>query len=160
MLNGPYSFCRLRDHFSCPSTAKAARSPVPNVNQTIFPSVTADGDAVSFMLFCLNPSPISLLQRIAPSFRARQMPSSFLDCESRQERKTRSPLITGVPAPPPGSWVDQSRVLSSSLSGRSFDWLDPLKCGPRHCGQSSACDSVASDATINAMPSAWFLMMG
>ena len=73
---------------------------------------------------------------------------------STPERYTRSPQTTGVAAAQPGKSAFHA-MFSVRLhsAGKFFSSLDPLNCGPRHCGQSPAHDhEPIPNATITAQP--------
>src|SRR5665213_3292908 len=138
MTNFPYSVAKFRAHSGCPEKSNAARSPVPNMTQTVLPSVTGDGEAMLLRPATRLPTATCFCQLIFPVCRSRQKSSRF-SSSSGLVTKTESSQMIGVAWPVPGSGVDQ-RTFSVLLQveGRLVSVVEPLRKGPRHCGQFSA----------------------
>src|SRR6266511_2378393 len=81
------------------------------------------------------PSPVFWFQRTWPVFRSIQSACRVFELWFGVETKMRSPQMTGVEAPGPGMSVLQRAVSFVHMEGKSRSSDDPLKCGPRHCGQ-------------------------
>src|SRR5688500_5024813 len=92
------------------------------------------------------PSPVLWFQSTFPDFRSMHIASSALFCASAVEVKTLSPNTTGVEALGPG--ISTAHAADSLLNSvaKPFSSVDPLKFGPRHCGQSAAIAEIKVDA--------------
>ena len=76
---------------------------------------------------------------ILPERRSRQMARQDLFAVSVVETKTKSPQTQGVLALGPGrSILHKTFSVSLNCVGRFFSSVEPLKNGPRNCGQSPA----------------------
>ncbi len=110
------------------------------VAQTWLPSVTGDGDAE------LPSSPRTALLPLPKVCRHNSLPE--VDTPNRTRSvpevlvtKIRSPQTTGVDPADPGMGSRQETFFSLlHWVGKLVSWLTPSLRGPRHCGQSSACN--------------------
>src|SRR5258708_39973787 len=84
------------------------------------------------------PSPVVRSHSILPVLRSRQRAWSVLVDTSAVERNTFAPRMIGVEALGPGMVAVQRAESFDQAEGKPFSLDDPLKWGPRHCGQSSA----------------------
>jgi len=117
-------------------------SPLPKVKKTLLPSVTGEGEAVGTRLVgdaLITPTATVLRQSSLPVLRSMQIASRSFVFASVELTKTLSSQTIGVAALGPGSGAAQT-TFSVLLhdSGSPLSVLDPLKEGPRHCGQFSA----------------------
>jgi hypothetical protein len=120
-----------RPHNSRPSKSKALSTPVPVITQTLFPSVTGEGDDM-FCLRILTFPPLSGRFHSTVPFERSTHQSERLS-PSATLRKTRSPHTMGVE--PLRSGIASFQVTFSAalhLSGRFRSALTPFRSGPRH----------------------------
>src|SRR5947208_10554186 len=98
---------------------------------------------------------MGLFQSNLPVVRSRHIARNALALSSPELTKTRSSQMTGVAAEGPGSAATHftSLVLENAV-GRLASVVDPLKEGPRHCGQFSArADDARVIATLSVIKS-------
>src|SRR5678816_4839275 len=81
------------------------------------------------------PSPTLLVQSFFPVARSKHTACSVFEFSSGVETNTRLPHTTGVAALGPGKSTVQSADSFDHVDGKSLSSAEPLKCGPRHCGQ-------------------------
>ena len=136
-----------------------------NEAMTCVPSVTIDGDAHVphswWLASCGVSSRTTRSQTTRPSLRSSAMTTylwvpgalpraawasaSVTPTGTAVETKTRSPQMTGVPAPRPGISFFQRMFLVSLHSSRRLRQVEtPVPSGPRHCGQ--YCSPSAADS--------------
>src|SRR5688572_18463939 len=90
----------------------------------------------------MSPTPSCFCQRTLPSFRSRQRSKRSLFA-SGLETKIESPETIGVAPENPGSGaVHRTPSVALTVSGKFVSDDDPLKAGPRQCGQSAASTST------------------
>src|SRR5207248_3715382 len=114
---------------------------------TSLPSVTGEGEAKLLFSSRPMPTPVSCCQSVLPVARSRHSAWSVPACWSTELTKTRPSQITGVAAEGPGrSATHFTFSVFEKRGGRPFSVVEPLKKGPRHCGQFSASNDGAEDA--------------
>src|SRR4051812_12873750 len=96
-----------------------------------------------FPFTMLPPSTTVFCQRTFPVARSMHSSSRFFSA-SGDETKIESPQIAGVAPLKPGSGVVHFTFSRDQVCGSPFSGDEPLKAGPRHCGQFSACTETAS----------------
>src|SRR5262249_989284 len=102
-----------------------------------------------FLPISRSPVATTLSHRRSPVDRSRHRSNNRLD-SSGDETKTRSPKMTGVPPLLPGSGaVHKTPSVLLHVVGRFVSEVDPLKNGPRHCGQAAAESVGGSERKAN-----------
>src|ERR1017187_7340573 len=91
-----------------------------------------------------------LFQRTLPVWRSRQRALRELAAASTVETKTRSPQMMGVAVAGPGKSATHAAEDFDQVAGSPFSGEEPLKEGPRHCGQFSASAGPQSSASMSA----------
>src|SRR5579872_157942 len=103
-----------------------------------------EGEAVLLRSDDRSPTATCCCQRTLPVGRSRQISKRF-PLSSGLVTNTESSQTTGVAWLAPGRATDQSTLsLVVQLSGKPRSVVEPLRNGPRHCGQFSA-------ETVNAL---------
>jgi hypothetical protein len=115
------------------------------MKHTRFSSATGEGEAMVLLPIFCPESDILFFQSTSPVSRLTQIAKSPFAPDSVELTNTRSPATTGVAPLSPGIGMDQATFsVWVHLSGKLVSTLDPLKNGPRHCGQSPAQAGPAS----------------
>jgi hypothetical protein len=120
---------------------------VPKSVQTVLPSVTGDGEARLLRPLVRLPVATCFCQSTFPVCRSMHSSNKFPSA-SGLLMNTASSQMMGVAELGPGRAADQ-RTLSVLLkvSGRLVSVVEPLRKGPRHCGQFSAEQGTATSPT-------------
>src|SRR3954464_12343877 len=120
---------------------------------TFWPSVVGEGEAKLLFSSRRMPSPTFSDQRTLPLLRSRAMARSVLEALSIEDTKTWLPQMMGELAAGPGMGaLPATFSVFDHLAGRFFSVVEPLKKGPRHCGQFSAraAEQLRRAARMNA----------
>src|SRR6185369_16243759 len=145
----PYSAPRSRLQIWLPLKSKAATWPVANMATTILPSVTGEGEAMLLRPLSRLPCATAFFHRNAPLFASKQSNKRFF-CSSGLDTKTEPFQTIGVAPLYPGKSTDHFTFsVLLHCTGRFVSALEPLKWGPRHCGQFSATPFTGSSDDQN-----------
>src|ERR1700682_6007776 len=111
--------------------------PVPVITNTLFPSVTGEGEDIFCLRILTLPSPKCFFQITAPCLRSRrhrnnELPSATLRKIASSQMIGVAPLQLGI-----GAFHVTFSVVVQWV-GKFFSLLTPFKVGPRHWGQFSA----------------------